>query len=303
MRAHGEEYPVLWKGNSVSDCHTADSFLQRLVLNATVRQRSYWQVVRDAQAVSLQLSVVLSCVEVFFYLLNDWASPSAVLAATLFIIVAGQVLIRLVAGLQLGGSMLRATRQSALLLTGVYLLSPLYSTLARAISDDTIVAASTWLLLAHLYMHDYHFAMSVAARLTGSLSIAAGTGAALLLASRLRHPDDVFSHIVFSLAVFVVFPFICRHLRQLSAAFYSVVVAAMACVTAYMLRSHPWQWMAVYVVTHVGLVFLCPWCLLSIGKFKAQINGPWDEAVPQLSATLAFDDDDDDMASLSGGRS
>lgn len=78
-----------------------------------------------------------------------------------------------------------------LLGTGVYLLSPLYSTLTKTISDDTIIAASTWLLLAHLYMHDYHFITSVADRVTGSLSLAAAVGASLLLASRLQQPQAV----------------------------------------------------------------------------------------------------------------
>ena len=82
-------------------------------------------------------------------------------------------------------------RQSTLLLLGVYFLSPLYSTLTKSISDDTIVAASVWLLLAHLYMHDYFFVTSVADKLSGSLSLAAAVAAALLLASRLRLPEQV----------------------------------------------------------------------------------------------------------------
>lgn len=95
------------------------------------------------------------------------------------------------AGKQLGGTALRALRQCTLLLVGVYYLSPLYSTLTKAISDDTIVAASVWLLLAHLYLHDYFFVTSVADKLTGSLSLAAAVAASLLLASRLDHPNKV----------------------------------------------------------------------------------------------------------------
>jgi hypothetical protein len=95
------------------------------------------------------------------------------------------------AGRPLGGTLWRALRQCALLLTGVRLLSPLYSTLTEAISDDTIVAASAWLMLLHLYMHDYFFKVSVAQKLSGSLSMAAAVAASLLLASRLSRPDKV----------------------------------------------------------------------------------------------------------------
>jgi phosphatidylinositol N-acetylglucosaminyltransferase subunit C len=95
------------------------------------------------------------------------------------------------AGKQLGGTLARALRQSTLLLVGVHFLSPLYGTLTRALSDDTIAAASAWLLLAHLYLHDYFFVMSVADKLAGSVSLAAAVAASLLLASRLARPDKV----------------------------------------------------------------------------------------------------------------
>jgi len=35
------------------------------------------------------------------------------------------------------------------------------------------------------------------------------------------------------------------------------------------------------------VTLLCPMWLVRIHKFKAQINGPWDEAAPRLSSTLA----------------
>ena len=70
-------------------------------------------------------------------------------------------------------------------------MSPLYATLARAISGDTVTAASTWLFLAHLYMYDYFFQVSVADKLSGSLSMAAAVAGSLLLASRLGSPTKV----------------------------------------------------------------------------------------------------------------
>ena len=95
------------------------------------------------------------------------------------------------AGRRIGGAVARTVRQSTLLLVGVFFLSPLYSNLTKAVSDDTIVAASTWLLLAHLYMHDYFFVKSVTDKVTGSLSLACGVAASVLLASRLARPDKV----------------------------------------------------------------------------------------------------------------
>lgn len=70
-------------------------------------------------------------------------------------------------------------------------MSPLYATLARAISGDTIAAASAWLLAVHLFIHDYFFKISVAYKLSGSLSMVAAVAASLLLASRLGSPQKV----------------------------------------------------------------------------------------------------------------
>lgn len=39
--------------------------------------------------------------------------------------------------------------------------------------------------------------------------------------------------------------------------------------------------------TLVFSTLLCPMWLVRIQKFKAQINGPWDEADPKLTSTLA----------------
>jgi hypothetical protein len=68
------------------------------VLNATVRSRNYWQVVSDAQAVSLQVSIVLASIEVFLFLHYQWGSPKGVLALTISVILAGQLLVRWAAG-------------------------------------------------------------------------------------------------------------------------------------------------------------------------------------------------------------
>lgn len=34
------------------------------------------------------------------------------------------------------------------------------------------------------------------------------------------------------------------------------------------------------------VALLCPMWLVRVHKFKAQINGPWDEAVPKMSLSL-----------------
>ena len=68
-----------------------------------MRPRSYWQVVQDAQAVSLQVSIVAATVEVFLLLQRSAASIRAVLAVALGFVLAGQVLVRLLDGASICG--------------------------------------------------------------------------------------------------------------------------------------------------------------------------------------------------------
>ena len=63
-----------------------------------MRPRSYWQVVQDAQAVSLQVSIVAATVEVFMLLQRSSTSIASVLWSVLALVVAGQVLMRALDG-------------------------------------------------------------------------------------------------------------------------------------------------------------------------------------------------------------
>lgn len=98
-----------------------------------------------------------------------------------------------------------------------------------------------------------------------------------------RRPAAQFAHILFCLAAYLLFPFLCRQLQLMSQATYTGIVLTLALITAAALSPFRWQWQVAYASLQVGLVFVCPWLLLSISKFKAQINGPWDEAVPRLA--------------------
>ena len=95
-----------------------------------------------------------------------------------------------------------------------------------------------------------------------------------------------FAQVVFSLAAYVILPFTCQFLKQHSPASYSATVASSAVATFALLQPYAPLWRVLYACLHTGLVFACPVCMLSAHKFKAQINGPWDEAVPRLDVLL-----------------
>jgi phosphatidylinositol N-acetylglucosaminyltransferase subunit C len=92
-----------------------------------------------------------------------------------------------------------------------------------------------------------------------------------------------FAQILFSLTAFVLLPFTCKHIKQQSPVLFTAVMAIALLSTSMLLATFSWQMASMYLALHVCLVFVCPWWLLHIEKFKAKINGPWDEAVPKLT--------------------
>jgi lysylphosphatidylglycerol synthetase-like protein (DUF2156 family) len=95
-----------------------------------------------------------------------------------------------------------------------------------------------------------------------------------------------FAQILFSLTAFVLLPFTCQHIKQRSNRLFTAIVALALLATCTLLLNFAWQLAVVYLVLQACLLFLCPWWLLHIEKFKAKINGPWDEAVPRLTTLV-----------------
>lgn len=171
-------------------------------------------------------------------------------------------------------------RQVALLTAGVYLLAPTYGTLSKTISTDTIVAVSTLLLLLHLLLHDYGFVNDQAGRLQGVASMGAAVFASVLLASRLQTDMRVFSHLTHSLTLFMLTPFLRRYVRRLSFGLHVAVTVGVAAMTTAMMARVSLLATGAHLAACVFVCFGAPAWLVRIQKFKAQINGPWDEAVP-----------------------
>lgn len=68
------------------------------VLNADVQPRSYWAVVSDAQAVSLQVSIVASVLEMHHLLLTGGIGIQAVLLLVVALICFGRVFVWRITG-------------------------------------------------------------------------------------------------------------------------------------------------------------------------------------------------------------
>jgi len=253
------------------------------VLNGRITPRRLSRVVLDATAVSQQLAVVALKATSVAHLLSGRLRPDHLLLADAALLALGVLVIAAIHG------PLPAARQSLRvgppMLLGLVALTPLFRTMTAAISDDTAVASAACSFFLHLLTDDYAFLNSYTARLASPVSLGAAVFAALLLASRLSDPEAVFGDVLLAVALFVLFPFLRRDVREASVAAHVALTVASHAAALGALAALPegggrtalvWG----YVAGVGGVIVACPAWLVRMMRFKRQINGPWDEAKP-----------------------
>ena len=170
---------------------------------------------------------------------------------------------------------LQALRETGVLVTGVYVLSPLLQSLTSTVSSDSVTALVVACLLVHLLLHDYTFspAADVAATLSGSLSLGAAICASVLLASRLDDTLQVFGLVCCGLQAFVAWPFLRRDIRAAWPTCHVVMTCALHAATCAALARVSAVLAAVHVAAVLFITFACPWWLVQCHDIKQRING------------------------------
>ncbi|GBF92993.1 phosphatidylinositol N-acetylglucosaminyltransferase subunit C [Raphidocelis subcapitata] len=277
---------VLWRRQPYPDNYTDPTFLQALVVNADVPRRAFARVALGSAAVTQQLSAVAAALAVAAHLRLGAVSAGSVLALSAGMLLFGYAICCFVGGHVLGGSLRRGLRQVTLLTGGVYLLAPMLRTLTKTVSEDSVVAMTAGLLVLHLYLHDYNFVNSVTDKPTGAVSLSAAVFSSVLIASCMPSEMDVFAHVLFCLQLYLLSPFMRRYVRAASLGAHAGLTAAMAAAAAALLAPLSPALACVFGGLVLFVSLACPWWLVHIHKFKAKINGPWDEAVPQVPTHL-----------------
>lgn len=109
--------------------------------------------------------------------------------------------------------------------------------------------------------------------------------ALLLLLPLLLLPQ--FVHVLFCLQLYLLSPFMRRYIRNASLTAHVLLTAAMTAAAVLLLLPLSRLLTAAYVAAVLSVSFVCPYWLVHIQKFKAMINGPWDEAVPKIPTSIA----------------
>nr|KAJ0204982.1 hypothetical protein LSAT_V11C500296680 [Lactuca sativa] len=267
------------------DNHTDNTFLQEMVMNANVVKRDMLKVMLDSISISQYLCIVALVVLVWTHTLNSTITHNFLLILDVALLASGFFILLLTAKMLSFTLLINYLIKISFFTTSLYVLSPIYHTLTRSISSDSIWALTTSLIILHLFLHNYSGstikapgALEIKPTLTSNISLNASIVASLLIASRLPSRVLVFAVILFSLQVFLFAPLVTYCLKKYSVRlhlFFSLVLMVMTLSCVYCLHKLMFV-LLLGVLSFVNLV--CPYWLIRIQEYKFEINGPWDEA-------------------------
>lgn len=280
---------VLYVRQPYADNHVDETFLASLVTNANVQQYEYWSMVRATAIIIQQISVMAIYFLIYGFVHRGSVSISAV------IVVDTLCTIGLIAAQRLAGPKFHTAgllpdttqivRYSAIFLAVLGALSPVLQTLTQSYCNDTIWALTILLAAMHIVSHQYHStATGLGAEFPGTISLNAAIFASVLLASRLPSTIHVFVFIVLAIQLFALFPIMRDYIRVRSDYTHLWVAAILAGITLIMLLLTSTLLAIIYMGGMAFIAFICPLWLISVQKYKNEIQGPWDIAtVAQFS--------------------
>ncbi|KAK1317656.1 hypothetical protein QJS10_CPA05g00441 [Acorus calamus] len=266
------------------DNYTDESFLQDMVMNANVVKRDLLQVMQDSVSISQYLCIVALVVCAWICTLGSVIDESFLLSLDATLLVAGFFVLSLTAtkfSLQI---LSRYFLNISFFISGLYVLAPIYQTLTRSISPDSIWALTVSLLMVHLFLHDYS---GSTIRPPGALnnptfasniSLNASIVASVLVASRLPSRLHVFAIMLFSLQIFLFAPLVTYCIKRHSFKLHLCFSLALTSTTLGIIFSMHRLLFVLFLGLLVFISIVCPYWLIKMQEYKFEINGPWDEA-------------------------
>ncbi|KAL3649311.1 hypothetical protein CASFOL_005714 [Castilleja foliolosa] len=260
------------------DNYTDESFLEQMIMNANVVKRDLLKVMLDSVAISQYFCIVALVVLVWTYTLRSIITETSLLLLNIVLLGTGFFILLLTSDRLSLNLLITYFLKTSFFIMGLYVLSPIYHTLTRSISSDSIWALTTFLIIIHLFLHDYSGSARGALEYSNFISLNASIVASLLIASRLPSRLHVFAIVLFSLQVFLFVPFVSYCIKKSSFVLhlcFSLGLMAVTLFLVYVLHLLIFLFM-LGILGFVNLV--CPYWLIRIQEYKFEINGPWDEA-------------------------
>ncbi|KDQ63737.1 hypothetical protein JAAARDRAFT_115488, partial [Jaapia argillacea MUCL 33604] len=282
---------VLWRSQEYPDNHIPDSFLSSLRKNANFRPYTYWSLVLGSCPITQHLATIFIFLAVFVQLRQRTLDPRLLVWISIGGFIAGYMVWEWLDYRQTVRSHQQTNRakivkSSILVFLALMALSPVLKTLSAATSSDSIWALSACLFTLNVVFADYssvRLGAEIRERLTSVLSMNAAISASVVLASRLSDDLSVFSLVLFSVQLFALFPLLRHRLQAMPSVVSAVFAMFLSALSIYLSSALSTTVTFIFIYVFVFVTFIAPGMLVWSQKYKNEIRGPWDVAVPKLN--------------------
>lgn len=281
---------VLWKKKAHPDNFVPKSFLSSLSKNSNFTPYTYSYLVISSCAISQHLATIFTFLAIFIRLDEGCLDARVLVWASIGGFVLGYALWELldlfiVHNAPSGANRAKTIKSSILVFLALMSLSPVLRTLTAATSSDSIWALSACLFILNALLADYTALpaeMHHRERLTSVLSMNAAISSAAVLASRLPSDQSVFALMLFSVQLFALFPMLRRRLQSGPQAIHVLVTLVVCGSSIAFTASFSSTASHLIIVTFAFVTFVAPGVLVWAQKYKNEIRGTWDPAVPKV---------------------
>ncbi|KZP31329.1 phosphatidylinositol N-acetylglucosaminyltransferase [Athelia psychrophila] len=288
---------VLWKPQSYPDNYIPEKyFLASLRKNPNFRPYTYWPLVLASCAITQHLASIYTFLGVFVFVKEQSLDPRLLVWITVGCFLGGYIswewleyrgdknnlANRILTGAQ-------TLKSSILVFLALLALSPVLKTLSAATSSDSIWALSAFLFVLNALLADYSPGTTTGQprdRLTSVLSMNAAMSSSVVLASRLSEDLAVFALMLFSVQVFALFPMLRQRLQvRLNTAIILQVLMTLflSCICLCLAGQKSTSAYTLSAATLFFVTFIAPAILVWAQRYKNEIRGPWDVAVPKIN--------------------
>lgn len=258
--------------------------------NPNFRPHTYWPLVLVSCAITQHIATIFIFLAVFVRLKERSLDPRILVWISVWCFIVGFISWELMGR---SGSdpetrhtnRAKTLKSSILIFLALMSLSPVLKTLTAATSSDSIWALSASLLVLNALLADYSAVKPSGQpkeRLTSVLSMNAAISSSVVLASRLSDDIAVFALILFSVQTFALFPMLRHRLQSKSSAVQTVLTALLSALAISLTASLSLAVTYIYSGIMTSVTFVAPAILIWAQKYKNEIRGPWDVAVPKV---------------------
>ncbi|KAH7883602.1 phosphatidylinositol N-acetylglucosaminyltransferase subunit C [Phlebopus sp. FC_14] len=281
---------VLWQRQQYADNFIpSHSFLSSLRRNPNFTPYTYWSLVSSCCAITQHLAGVFTFLAVFARLKERSLDARVLLWVSIACFILGYVVWEVLNYSNPGhglSSRSKALKSSLLVFLALMGLAPVLRTLTAATSSDSIWALSACLFLLNILLADYSCtkpASHIQERLTSVLSMNAAISSSVVLASRL--PDDlsVFSLVLFAVQSFALFPLLRHRFWAMSTTLQVSVTMSISALSLILTIPLSVSVATLATAIYIAVTFVAPGVLVWAQKYKNEIRGPWDVAVPRVN--------------------